>query len=65
MFHQFSEIKNGGRSQQTSVLSQLVIGESSAPELVVLKKAELIFQLKILSTATLFPSFLCLWCSKA
>ena len=44
MFHQFSEIKNGGRSQQTSVLSQLVNGESSAQELVVLRKAKFIFQ---------------------
>ena len=44
MFRQFSDVKNGRRSQQPSVLSQLVAKELVVVELVVLRKVNLIFQ---------------------
>ena len=52
IFCQFSDIKNGGRFKQPSVLGQLVTSELA--ELAVLRKANLIFQWISLSNATLF-----------
>ena len=44
MFRQFSDVKNGRRSQQSSVLSQLIAKELAVVELVALRKVNLIFQ---------------------
>ena len=55
IFCQFSDIENGGQSQQPSILGQLVSGEPqpSALELAILRKANLIFQWVSVSNATL------------
>ena len=43
IFHQFSDVKNWGWSQQLSILYQLVTGESQRTGITVLRKANLIF----------------------
>ena len=46
MFHQFSDITNGGKSQQPSVLSQLVTSESQHPGLSCPKESQSYLPLK-------------------
>ena len=53
IFCQFSDIENGGQSQQHSIFGQLVSGEPQCTGSSHLRKANLIFQWVSVSNATL------------
>ena len=53
IFHQFSYIKSGGRSQQLSIPGSGFVLSLSVLELAILRKANLVFQWLSVSNATL------------